>query len=104
MKIHKIINIMAVGGLVMGLLCGCGKAKEPVNLTVWHVYGAQTDSPMNAMVEEFNETVGKENGITIQVTQISNTNAIHEAVLAAANDEPGAAELPDIFLSYPKTI
>ena len=29
---------------------------------------------------------------------------IHELVLAAANGEPGAAELPDIFSSYPKTV
>lgn len=104
MKRYKVVSILAITVVMAGLLCGCGKTKEPINLTVWHVYGAQTDSPMNAMVDEFNETVGKENGITIQVTQISNTNAIHEAVLAAANKEPGAAELPDIFLSYPKTI
>ena len=29
---------------------------------------------------------------------------IHELVLAAANEEPGASELPDLFVSYPKTV
>lgn len=104
MKINKIVGTLMITGLLAVFLCGCGKTKEPINLTVWHVYGAQTDSPMNAMVDEFNETVGKEKGITIQVTHINNTNSIHEAVLAAANNEPGAAELPDIFVSYPKTV
>ena len=31
-------------------------------------------------------------------------NTIHELVLAAANGEPGAAELPIYFSSYPKTV
>ena len=35
---------------------------------------------------------------------MSNTNTIHELVLAAANEEPGAPELPDLFISYPKTV
>ena len=104
MKKNRVFYISAVMLFLCCFLSGCGKEKEPVVLTMWHVYGNQTDSPMNAMVSEFNQTVGKEQGITIQVTQISNTNAIHEAVLAGAKKEPGAASLPDIFISYPKTV
>ncbi len=92
------------------LLCctGCSGAinKEgaPTTITVWHVYGGQTDSPLNDLIEEFNQTVGKERKINVQVTSVSNTNTIHELVLAAANKEPGASELPDLFISYPKTV
>ena len=71
--------------------------KKPVTLTVWHVYGGQTDSPLNDMIEEFNKTVGAAKGIKLQVTAVSNTNNIHDAVLRAANNEPGASELPDLF-------
>ncbi len=35
---------------------------------------------------------------------VSNTNTIHEEVLKAANKDPGAAKLPDLFISYPKTV
>lgn len=92
--------------LVMGTVSGCAwnKKKEPIDLTIWHVYGGQTDSPLNDMIDEFNQTVGKEKGICVQVTSVTNTNTIHEGVLAAANQEPGAAELPDMFVSYPKTV
>lgn len=92
--------------LVSLFLCGCNlhSVQEPITLTVWHVYGGQTDSPLNALIEEFNESVGKKEGIRIQVSGVSNTNNIHEAVLQAANKEPGAAALPDLFISYPKTI
>lgn len=80
------------------------KKSEPVVLTLWHVYGGQVDSPLNKIIDNFNDTYGKEEGIYVQVTSVSNTNTIHEAVLAAGKKEPGAAELPDIFVSYPKTV
>lgn len=86
------------------IACDSAKEKQPITLTIWHVYGGQTDSPLNDLIEEFNRTVGKEQNITIQVTCVSNTNTIHESVLASVNNEPGAAELPDMFVSYPKTV
>lgn len=91
------------------LFCtGCSNAvtKEevPTTITVWHVYGGQTDSPLNDLIDQFNQTVGKQNQINVQVTSVSNTNTIHELVLAAANEEPGAPALPDLFISYPKTV
>ena len=79
-------------------------SSDTVTLTIWHVYGAQTDSPLNDLIDEFNSTVGKEEGIQVEVTMVSNNNSIHEHVLASANEEPGSSELPDIFCSYPKTV
>ncbi len=95
--------------LAVLLLCtGCSgtvkKEEVPTTITVWHVYGGQVDSPLNDLIEQFNRTVGKEQQINVQVTSVSNTNTIHELVLAAANREPGATELPDLFISYPKTV
>lgn len=93
----------------MALLCfaGCSdpqKEETPTTITVWHVYGGQADSPLNDLIDQFNQTVGKEQRINVQVTSVSNTNTIHELVLSAANEEPGASELPDLFVSYPKTV
>ena len=103
---RRIISVVIIVTtlLIMG---GCGKCqhhKEPITLTIWHVYGGQTDSPLNDLIDEFNETEGKKDGIKIQVGMVSNTNTIHEEVLKAANKEPGAAKLPDLFISYPKTV
>lgn len=84
--------------------CEAAREEQPITLTIWHVYGGQTDSPLNDLIEEFNQTVGKEQRITVQVTSVTNTNTIHEGVLAAANGDPGASELPDMFVSYPKTV
>ena len=95
--------------LIMLLFCaGCSdrtkKEEMPTTVTVWHVYGGQADSPLNDLIDQFNQTVGKEQKINVQVTSVSNTNTIHELVLASANGEPGASELPDLFISYPKTV
>lgn len=79
------------------------KSDSPVTLTLWHVCGDQTDSPMNALVEHFNQDVGRGKGIIVNITSLSNSTDIHFALVAAAKKYPGAGELPDIFISYPKT-
>ena len=101
-------RIFLLAALAAGLvlcLAACGETNgDPVTVTLWHVYGGEVNSPMNALVEEFNRTVGQEQNIRVRVDSVSNTNVIHESVLAAAYDDPGASELPDLFISYPKTV
>lgn len=105
MKNRNII-IFLIAVLLFCTSCSNAVTKEevPTTITVWHVYGGQTDSPLNDLIDQFNQTVGKQKQINVQVTSVSNTNTIHELVLAAANEEPGAPELPDLFISYPKTV
>ena len=75
---------------------------DPVVLTMWHVYGSQTESPLNTAIDQFNSTVGKENGVTIDVVSVTSSSAIDKALAASANGEPGAEELPDLFTAYPR--
>ena len=90
------------------LLCACTDSPldpdKPVTLTMWHVYGAQARSPMNMLIDRFNQTVGKEQGIIINVTSVSSTWTIHDELLASAREDPGSEELPDLFTCYPKTL
>ena len=105
MKKIRACLLAGVMAVLLILSCaGCAGNRETVTLTMWHVYGGQTDSPLNTLIDEFNSTVGKKEHISIEVTSISNTNTIHEDVLASVNNEAGAAELPDMFISYPKTV
>ena len=76
---------------------GCGGGREPVTVTIWHVYGGETESPLNDLIDTFNETVGRAQNIRVQVGSVTNTNTIHEAVLASAYGEPGATALPDMI-------
>lgn len=48
--------------------------------------------------------MGAEQNIRVKVELVSNSGSIHKSVLAAANSDPGAPALPDMFVSYPKTV
>jgi multiple sugar transport system substrate-binding protein len=90
------------------LLSGCQSKellseKSPVTINLWHNYGSLMKDTMDILIDEFNETVGKEKGIIINVTSITGTATINEKLKMAVNDEPGAPELPDITTLYPNT-
>ena len=106
MKRRIFVLLMAVSCLLWHLT-GCARvdrpsSANPVTLTIWHVYGSQTKSPFNTAIDEFNNTVGKENGITVNVVSVTSSSAIDKALAAAVNGEPGAEELPDLFTAYPR--
>lgn len=102
------LSLIAAAMLSAALCTGCAvesnNCEEPVTLSIWHVYGGQTDSPLNDLIDTFNNTVGKEEGIQVEVTMVSNNKNIHDDVISAASHDPDAADLPDIFVAYPKTV
>lgn len=105
----KIFAIILCFFILITSLSGCSKQdkpspENPVTLTMWHVYGSQTTSPLNNIIDEFNKTVGKENGITINVVSVTSSSAIDDALEASANNEPGAVEMPDLFIAYPRVV
>jgi len=75
---------------------------DPVTLTLWHVYGSQTKSPLNSVIDEFNRSLGSEYGITVNVVSVTSSSAIDRALSASANGEPGAEAMPDLFTAYPR--
>lgn len=108
MSLARRILLAATTMLALTLCAGCaadkGDYEEPVTLSLWHVYGGQTDSPLNDLVDTFNNTIGKEKGIQVEVTMVSNNKNIHNDIIAAASQDPDAADLPDMFVAYPKTV
>ena len=102
----KFLKTAVAFSLAALCLTGCNTQtpgpKTPVTLTMWHVYGSQTQSPLNLMIDEFNNTVGKENGIAINVVSITSSSEIDQALSASANNAPGSENLPDLFTAYPR--
>ena len=62
--------------------------ENPVTVTVWHYY---------------NENVGREKGIAVQQSSQATVTDLETSVLAAANREVGAPEVPNIFAAYADT-
>ena len=107
--VHKSIATAPVDSIYKdSIRAGCGgsktllSAKDPTMLSIWHVYGEQADSPMNRLLTEFNDTVGKEKGILLNVTNMSNSAAIGSQLQDAKAGKPGALDLPDLFSDAPR--
>ena len=105
---RKLFLLLLIFSISICCLPGCKKSEldknKPVTLTMWHVYGEQADSPMNRLIDEFNETVGMEKGIIINVTAMSNASKIGEKLLDAHNKIPGSAEMPDLFFAHKSNV
>lgn len=105
---RKLFLLLLIFSVSICCLSGCKKSEldknKPVTLTMWHVYGEQADSPMNRLIDEFNETVGVEKGIIINVTAMSNASKIGEKLLDAHNKIPGSAEMPDLFFAHKSNV
>ena len=105
---RKLFLLLLIFSMSICCLSGCKKSeldkKNPVTLSLWHVYGEQSDSPMNRLIDEFNETVGMEKGIIINVTAMSNASKIGKKLLDAHNKIPGSAEMPDLFFAHKSNV
>ncbi|MCI9078700.1 MAG: extracellular solute-binding protein [Lachnospiraceae bacterium] len=93
--------------LALGL-AGCGSKnpldpKKPVSLTVWHYYNGSQQAAFDTLVEEFNDTTGREKGIYVESYSQGSVSDLEAAVQDAINGKVGADIMPDIFSSYADT-
>ncbi|MGB4661350.1 MAG: extracellular solute-binding protein, partial [Mobilitalea sp.] len=102
--------LLGIMGVIFMLLSTSGcqdsnplDAKDPVTLTMWHNFGGDMQTTMDLLLDEFNSTIGKEEGIIINVTAISSSKELQENLDMIVNGDPGAPEIPDLFTAYPKT-
>ena len=98
----RIILLLLIVISTVCMASGCSNSTlldpdDPVTLTIWHVYGEQANAPMNLLIDEFNDTVGKEKGIQVIVTNVTGTSKILAQLLDAQAGKPGALEMPDLF-------
>lgn len=87
---------------------GCGDKNpldpnDPVSLTIWHYYNGSQQVAFDTLVEEFNDTVGRERGIYIQSYSQGSVSDLEAAVRDSIAGAVGAGEMPDIFSSYADT-
>lgn len=103
----RIIALLLAATMSLALLMtGCGSqtaADDEVRvLTMWHVYGSQTESPLNDVIDEFNATAGKEAGVFINITSVTDSGEIDAMLSATLEGQPGALTMPDLFTAYPR--
>ena len=104
---QRIICLLCITALLQ-VTTACGSKsplspKDPVSLTVWHYYNGSQQAAFDALTEEFNDTAGRELGITVQGFSQGSVSDLETAVRAAVNGEVGADAMPDLFSSYADT-
>jgi len=95
-----IICVLIVFFAFHGDIWGTGR-KKIVTLMIWHTYVEQMGDSFDALVQEFNETVGAKEGIVVSVAVDANASSLNEMLMAAVKRDPGAPACPDIALVYP---
>lgn len=105
---HKKYKALCVVTAMSMAFAGCGDkspldARNPVTIEVWNYYNGDQLTAFDSLVEEFNETVGKEKGIIVRSDSQGSVNDLETNVLAAIREEVGAAEVPNIFMAYADT-
>lgn len=70
---------------------------------MWHNYGGEMQHAMNELIEEFNNSIGRQRGIIVSVTSVSASKDIQEKLFSIAAGNPGAPALPNLVTTYPKT-
>lgn len=114
MKKSWIAKIMT-GALMLSVLAGCGSdgkkttdsvkldPDNPVSLTIWHYYNGTQQATFDSLIEEFNASVGKEEGVYVEAYSYGSVSDLEQAVSSSLNGEVGSEKLPDIFSSYADT-
>ena len=99
----RMLPLLLLAALFLALT-GCGEEtlldkNDPVTVNFWHVYGEQSGSPMDVLVQEFNHTVGQEQGVRVQVTNLSSASKIG-GFLKEAQNGGDLQEMPDLFTCH----
>ncbi|MEF9940122.1 MAG: extracellular solute-binding protein [Clostridium sp.] len=107
----KILLLTLLAGSI--LMSGCSKdtntsaivldKNKPVELTIWHYYNGTQKAAFDALVSEFNETEGKEQGIYVESHSKGDVGELESAVMNASQKKVGSEEMPNIFSSYADT-
>ncbi len=114
MKKRTVARMMAAV-MAMSMLAGCGgsdgdTAKKvnldpdhPVSLKIWHYYNGTQQAIFDDLVNEFNATKGKDEGIYVESYSYGSVSDLEQAVSDSLEGVVGADDLPDIFSSYADT-
>ncbi|NCC08741.1 MAG: extracellular solute-binding protein [Clostridia bacterium] len=74
--------------------------ENPVTITVWNYYNGQQQISFDALVSNFNDTVGFEKGIFVNAVNQSNINNLSQELTNAVDGKVGAQDVPDLAAVY----
>lgn len=93
--------------LLLPVLTGCSAAANtktnsdtPQIVVIWHYYNGAQKASFDNMVQEFNESVGKEQGIVVEAVSKGSIGEMNQALSDSVEKRIGADPLPQITAAY----
>lgn len=114
MSLKKMLSAIMVLFLAAAILSGCDKKQassarhgldpnNPITISIWHYYNGVQQENFDKLLLEFNETVGREQGIVIEGYNKNYVNDLAASALASLRGDDGAQAPPDMFAAYAGT-
>lgn len=101
------IGLAMAAAVFVSLTAGCGKKnpyglspKDPVTITVWHYYNGVQKEEFDNLVQSFNETEGREEGIVVKAFNKGSIDELGEMIDDSIEKKIGSEPLPDVFSAY----
>lgn len=108
-KVFKVTILLLMSFFI---ITGCGANKKniygldkdnPVAVEIWHYYNGIQKIEFDKMVEEFNNTTGKDRGIIVEAFNQGSVNELTDKILDTAKKKVGTGKMPNAFMAYPDT-
>ena len=110
--IRAFVSLLCAAALALGC-ASCGGAAQSTgksggtagvtHITVWNYYNGDQLESFNKLVDQFNETTGREKGIRVESASQGSMSDLETNVMDAAQGKVGAAAMPNIFSAYADT-
>lgn len=107
-----LIKTISITLLCFFSVTGCGSGSKnkygldkenPAAVEIWHYYNGVQKIEFDKMVDEFNKTKGKDEGIIVEAFNQGSIGEITDKILDTANKKVGTGKMPDAFLAYADT-
>lgn len=108
----KKLLVLAMCGLITLNTVACGNnskiidqydllsKEEPITLTFWHYYAGAALETLTKNAKEFNETIGAQYGVTVEVISKPSIGDLEIELSESAQGVVYADEMPSMFLAY----
>lgn len=109
---RAIKNGMFIVMLTCIFFSGCGERNvenyglnpdKPVTINVWTYYNSNSKTAFDSLTDEFNKTVGREIGITVNAFSTGGVSELNELINAELAKNEDERNLPDLFGCYMDT-
>lgn len=88
-------------------LSACSQAEvqdnRPVNITMWNYYNGAQKEEFDALVQEFNDTVGAEDKIIVESISKGSVTDLENSISESVDGKTGSTPLPNLAAAYADT-